>query len=182
MKILSTIDRVIFFVSVTAGATAAIAGGFGWTYTAVIAGCIAAAAPIVNRITATKQHEKLLADIGPRTLSAGQRKQLVQSLKQGPAFEVWIAHNRHEGEPANYHSQIFGAFEEAGFSPKWFGGMTNTTIGIEISGDSTPEKTRLMNAFAAADIPFLPITLTGREADHWKLAVWIGSNPGPHRR
>nr|WP_315525796.1 hypothetical protein [uncultured Achromobacter sp.] len=181
LNLLTTLDRMTFVASVAAGIIAAVAGATGWTATAVIAGCVAAVAPIANRLAAAKQHQKLLADIGPRTLLEHQRKRLVEFLQSGPSFDVWIAHNRREGEPASYHAQIFDAFKAAGFDPKWFGGMTNTTIGIEISGAPSDEKARLMGAFTAAGIPFLPIVFTDKEGERWKLAVWIGSNPGPQR-
>ncbi len=174
MKLLKLIDRTAFLVTVVAGAVAAVAGGFNWTRTAVVAGCIAVIAPIVNRVTNARQQKAM----GPRSLSTKQHQQLIESLRAVPTFELWVAHNRQEAEPSQYHKQLFDALTEAGLKTKWYGGMNNTTVGIEISGTPSPEKTHLMNAFTAAHIPFLPIEFTDAAGQHWGLTVWIGSNPG----
>lgn len=178
MKVLTAVDLVAFCITIAAGILAALAGGLGLTRTAVAAGCIAVVAPIVNRIATTSQQKALLRQLGPRSLSSGQRRQLVELLRVGPSFELWVAHNRHEAEPTQFQKQISDALSEAGLKTKYFGGMNNSTVGVEISGDTSPEKTRLMNAFAGARIPFLEIRFTDRQGQHWGLGVWIGSNPG----
>lgn len=179
MNLLKIIDRAAFSVTVCAGAVAAIAGGFNWTRIAVVAGCIAVIAPIVNRIATAGQQKALLDQLGPRSLSSGQRERLIRSLRLGAPFQLWVAHNRNEAEPSHFHKQFFDAFNEAGLSAQWFGGMTNTTVGIEISGPPSAEKTRLMEAFNVASIPFLAIEFTDPGGKNWCLAVWIGVNPGP---
>lgn len=179
MNLLKIIDRAAFSITVAAGAVAAMAGGFNWPRTAVVAGCIAVIAPIVNRMTTARQQTVLLDQLGPRSLSTKQRERLIGSLRTGAPFQLWVAHNRQEAEPSHFHKQIFDAFKEAGLNTQWFGGMTNTTVGIEISGDPSAEKTRLMDAFTAANIPFLPIEFTDSGGKNWGLAVWIGVNPGP---
>ncbi|WP_445145080.1 hypothetical protein [Dyella sp. Tek66A03] len=179
MNLLKIVDRTAFSVSVIAGITAAMASGLGWTKTAVAAGCITVIAPIINRIATARQQRVLLKQLGPRSLTSKQRLRLIESLRLGASFHLVVAHNRHEAEPSNFHKQIFDALSEAGLQTNWFGGMTNTTVGVEISGIPSAEKTRLMAAFVAAEIPFLPIEFTDAGADKRGIEVWIGVNPGP---
>ena len=179
MKWLVRLDVGAFVLSVAAGSTAAVAGWRHWSGLALFAGCVAVIAPIVNRVIAGRQQKALLELLGPRRLSAEQRRRLISSLKAGPTFSVWVAHNRREAEPSQLHNQIYQALAEAGLQAKWFGGMNNATVGIEISGPPSPDKTRLMDAFTAAAIPFLPIEFSDPSGEHWGLAIWIGSNPPP---
>lgn len=172
MKLLNFVDRTAFYVAVAAGTAGAVAGAYNWSKTAVAAGCVAAIAPILNRLTAARE-QKLR---GPRSLSSRQRLQLLKTL-QGSAFKVWVCHNRHEAEPAKFHSQLFEILKEAGLDAQWFGGMTNNTVGVEIAGVPSPDKSILMQAFHQAGIPFLEVQFTDDPTNHWGLSIWIGTNP-----
>lgn len=173
MKLLKFVDRGAFYVTVAAGALGAVAGARNWTNAAVAAGCVAAIAPILNRFAAAREQKMR----GPRSLSAKQHQQLLDVL-QGCAFKVWVCHNRHEGEPSKFHAQLFETLKQAGLDPQWFGGMTNSTVGIEIAGVPSPDKSLLMQAFWKAGIPFQEVEFTDDPANHWGLSIWIGTNPG----
>jgi hypothetical protein len=148
MSFAKFVDRFAFAISVLSGVVAAFAGGYGWTRTAVLAGFLAAVAPIVNRWTSGR-----LA-FAPRVLSDRQSAALKAELRMGPSFSIWLNHNRHEGEPAAFHAQLYEALKEAGLDVKWFGGLTNATTGIEIGGPDIPDKAQIMKAFTAAKIKF----------------------------
>lgn len=148
MSFAKFVDWFAFAISVLSGVVAAFAGGYGWTSTAVLAGSLAAIAPIVNRWTSGR-----LA-FAPRVLSGRQSAALKAELSKGPSFSIWLNHNRHEGEPAAFHAQLYEALKEAGLDVKWFGGLTNAITGIEISGPDIPDKARIMKAFKAAKIKF----------------------------
>lgn len=172
MKLLKFVDRIAFYITVAAGAFGAVAGARNWTNAAVTAGCVAAIAPILNRVTAAWDNKLR----GPRSLSNKQRLRLTQVL-QGCSFKVWVCHNRHEAEPSEFHSQLFEALKEAGLDAQWFGGMTNSTVGIEIGGVPSPDKAVLMQAFRTAGIPFLNVQFSDDPTNHWGLSIWIGTNP-----
>jgi hypothetical protein len=55
-------------------------------------------------------------------------------LSKGAAFKVWVAHNWQEAEPAAFHAQICNASKAGGLEIMCFGGMSNSTTGIELSG------------------------------------------------
>jgi hypothetical protein len=172
MRLLSFLDRTAFYVTVAAGTVGAVAGVYNWSNTAVAAGCVAAIAPILNRITATREQKMR----GPRVLSEKQREQLLIALRDC-AFKVWACHNRHEAEPSNFHAQIFETLKQAGLDAQWFGGMTNSTVGVEIGGQPSPDKTKLMQAFRKAGIPFQEVVFHDDHGNRWGLSVWIGTNP-----
>jgi hypothetical protein len=173
MKMIRFVDRAAFYVTVAAGTVGAIAGAYNWSRAAIAAGCIAGLAPIVNRITAAREQKMK----GPRSISPKQRERLIKRLRNSPLFKVWVCHNREESEPSQFHEQISDALKEAGLDVHWFGGMNNKTVGIEIAGSVSPEKTLLMAAFTAAGIPFLEVEFTDDQGKFWGLSVWIGSNP-----
>lgn len=179
MKSLRLIDVGAFTVSIIAGSVAAIAGGAGWTSTAVVSGCIAALSPIVNRVVTSRQHADLLSQLGPRKLSPRQRAILVERLRAGSSFKVWVAHNRLEAEPSQFHKQIADTLTAAGLDVEWFGGMNNSSVGIEIAGTPSPEKTRLLEAFSLAKIPFRVIEFSDPGGQYFGLSIWIGSKPSP---
>ena len=158
MSLAKFVDRFAFAISVTSGVVAAFAGGHGWTRTAVASGCLAAIAPIVNRWTGAR------LTFAPRALSNRQSAILKTALREGPRFSIWLNHNRMEGEPAAFHAQLHEALKDAGLDVKWFGGLNNSTTGIEISGPDIPEKARIMKAFKAAEIKFTNIIYTDAPA------------------
>jgi hypothetical protein len=89
------------------------------------------------------------------------------ALQNGPSFSIWLNHNREEGESAAFHAQLNEALKAAGLDVKWFGGLTNSISGIEISGPDIIEKRRLMKAFKAAKIKFTNVQYTDTPAsDH----------------
>lgn len=182
MKLWKVIDRVAFLATVFAGTLAAFAGGYGWAITAVVAGCIAAVGPIVNRIAAARLNRRLMSQLEARSLTPKQREHLVEALQGQPRMSIWVCHNRHEAEPSAFQRQVSEALEAAGHEAKYFGGMTNAQAGIEISGDPTPEKQLLMTALARAGIPFTNIVLTDDRSGHWGLAIWIGTKPSPEAK
>ena len=171
MKIVKFVDRTAFYVTVAAGTVGAVAGAYNWTGAAVAAGCVAAIAPILNRITAA--HEEKIR--GPRSLSEKQRQQLL-SVLQGCSFKVWVCHNMEEAEPAAFHAQLSETLQQAGLEPKFFGGMTNKSVGIGIAGDPSPDKSILMEAFRKASIPFQEIYVSDDPQNFWGLSIWIGTN------
>jgi hypothetical protein len=171
MKLVKFVDGTAFYVTVAAGTVGALAGAYNWTNAAVAAGCVAAIAPILNRITATREEKTR----GPRSVSEKQRKLLVETLL-GCSFKVWVCHNRHEAEPSEFHAQLFQVLKEAGLDPQWYGGMNNKTVGVEIGGEPSTEKSMLMHAFRKASIPFVEVEFTD-DPGHWGLSIWIGSNP-----
>lgn len=154
MSFAKFVDWFAFAISVLSGVVAAFAGGYGWTRTAVLAGCLAAVAPIVNRWTGGR-----LA-FAPRVLSSRQIAALKAELRKGPGFSIWLNHNRHEGEPSAFHAQLYEALKEAGLDVKWFGGLTNAITGIEIAGPDISDKARIIKAFKAANIKFTNVVYT----------------------
>lgn len=171
MSAIQRLDRVAFAITVVSALVAAAAGGYGWTTTAIISGCIAAIAPIVNRIASNRA----LAPLQARTLTQKQCAKLAEKLREGPSFKVFVAHNRHEAEPAAYHAQFCEALKTGGLQITWFGGMTNTTVGIELSGPETQDKQRLMSALDAANVKYLPVVFTDDpECKRNGIALWIG--------
>lgn len=148
MSAVKLIDKIAFIVSVSSGTVAAVAGGYSWTRTAVAAGCIAAVTPIISRWTS----QRLV--FAPRMLSAKQAAALQTELRKGPSFSLWLNHNCQEGEPAAFHAQLYDAMKAAGLDVKWFGGLTNSITGIEVSGPDIPEKDRVMSALKLAKIKF----------------------------
>lgn len=166
-------DNIAFCASVLGGVIGAIATILNEPLVAGIACTVAAIAPIVNRVVSGKT----LSKFGPRSLSKKQREILIEKLRSGPPFTLWVAFNRHEAEPSEYRRQIEEALTEAGLTTQYFGGMTNSTKGIEISGQPSPEKTLLMAAFSAAKIPFLDVIF--KDAQDPKngfgiVGIWIG--------
>lgn len=158
MSLAKFVDRFAFGISVTSGVVAALSGGNGWTRTAVASGCLAATAPIVNRWTSAQ------LTFAPRTLSNRQSAVLKTELRRGPSFSIWLNHNLEEGEPAALHAQLNEVLKDAGLDVKWYGGLTNATTGIEISGPDIPEKARIMKAFKAAKIKFTNVFYTDAPA------------------
>ncbi|WP_144410313.1 hypothetical protein [Chromobacterium vaccinii] len=166
MDKIQLLDRVAFATAVISASISALAGGYGWTKTAVISGCIAAIAPIANRIISNR----VLAPLQARVLTPKQSQKITTKLLEGGPFKVFVAHNRHEAEPAMYHAQFCEALKAGGVEITWFGGMSNTTIGIELSGPETPDMRRLMDALDAAGIKYQLIVFT----DAPGLALWDG--------
>ena len=197
-------ERAAFFASVTAGAVAAVAGGLGWPATAIVAGCLAALLPVVGRIAANKlarvaaaeansliegadsraadafnRLEELRRNLAPRRLSIEQARTIANAVAAGPSFRVQVAHNRHEAEPAAFHAQMVDALKAGGLEVVWFGGMTNATAGIEVSGSNGAEKLLLMSALHAAQVAFTPVHFTDDPEGKRGVELWIGSHPGP---
>jgi hypothetical protein len=171
MSAIQFIDRFAFTTTVVSASVAAAAGGFGWTQTAVISGCIAAIAPILNRIATNRA----LAPLQVRVLTPKQCAKIAAKLREGTPFKVWVAHNRHEAEPAAYHAQFCEALKAGGLDITGFGGMTNTTIGIEVSGPETPDKRRLMSALDAAGCKYQPVVFADDpQSERHGIALWIG--------
>jgi hypothetical protein len=148
MSTLRLIDNVAFAITVLSASVSAVAGGSGWTVTAVVSGCIAAVVPILNRWSTGR------LSTAPRALTAKQIAVLQAELRKGPTFSLWLNHNREEGEPSAFHAQMLDVFKGAGLDVKWFGGLTNVISGIEISGPDSAEKNVVMNALKAAKIKF----------------------------
>lgn len=170
-------DQLAFYACVLGGTTGAIATILNEPLVAGVGCAVAAVAPIVNRIVSGR----ILLQLGPRSLTKTQRKILIEKLRTGLSFKLWVAVNRHEAEPSEYHRQIYEALTEASLQTQYFGGMTNSTRGVEISGQPSPEKTLLMAAFSAARIPFVDIVFTdAQDPDQGfgGVGVWIGVNPG----
>jgi hypothetical protein len=171
MTAIQIFDRAAFATTVVSASVSAAAGGYGYTKMAVISGCLAALAPIVNRIASNRA----LAPLQARALTLKQRQKIAEKLHEGPPFKVWVAHNREEAEPAAYHAQFCEALKEGGMDITWFGGMTNTTIGIELSGPETPDKQRLMSALGAAGVKYQPVVFTDDpQSERHGIALWIG--------
>lgn len=171
MTALQIFDRVAFATTVVSASVSAAAGAYGYSKAAVIGGCVAAIAPIVNRIASNRA----LAPLQARALTPKQCQKIADELREGPPFKVWVAHNRHEAEPAAYHAQFCEALKAGGLDITWFGGMTNTTIGIELSGPETPDKQRLMRALGAADVKYQPVVFTDDpKSERHGVALWIG--------
>lgn len=120
MSAIRFFDRVAFATTVVSASVSAAAGGYGWTELAVISGCIAALAPIVNRIASNRA----LAPLQARALTTKQIKKIAEKLREGSPFKVWVAHNRLEAEPSAYHAQFCEALKAGGLDITWFGGMT----------------------------------------------------------
>lgn len=171
MSTIQFLDRVAFATTVVSASVSAAAGGYGWTKTAVICGCIAAIAPIVNRIASNRA----LVPLSARTLTLGQHKKIAAKLSEGASFKVWVAHNRFEAEPAAYHAKLCAALKDGGLDITWFGGMTNTTIGLELSGPETADKQRLMSALDAAGVRYQPVFFTDDpNSERHGVALWVG--------
>ncbi|MDN7905230.1 hypothetical protein QZM18_14040 [Burkholderia diffusa] len=168
MSSVKFLDKLAFIVSVSSGTVAAVAGGYSWTRTAIAAGCIAAVTPIINRWTSGK-----LA-FAPRMLSTRQAAALQTELRKGPSFSLWLNHNRHEDEPAAFHAQLYDALTAAGLDVKWFGGLTNSTTGIEVGGPDIPEKVRIMNALKSAKIKFTNVQYTDAPASEHSPLNTVG--------
>ncbi|UJM87388.1 hypothetical protein [Rhodanobacter denitrificans] len=171
MSAIQFLDRVAFVTTVLSASVSAAAGGYGWTKTAVVSGCIAAMAPIVSRIANNRE----LTPLRPRALTPKQSLKIAEKLREGPPFRVWVAHNRHEAEPAAYHAQVCEALKAGGLDITWFGGMTNTTMGVELSGPETSDKRRLMSALDAAGVNYQPVVFTDDpQSERHGVALWIG--------
>ncbi|MDE1006524.1 MAG: hypothetical protein OSB38_12745 [Paraburkholderia fungorum] len=168
MSTVKFLDKLAFIVSVSSGAVAAVAGGYSWTRTAVAAGCIAAVTPIINRWTSGR-----LA-FAPRMLSTRQVAALQTELRKGPSFSLWLNHNRQEGEPAAFHAQLYDVMKAAGLDVKWFGGLTNSITGIEVSGPDISEKVRIMNALKSAKIKFTNVQYTDAPASEHSPLNTVG--------
>lgn len=197
------VDRSSFGVTVAAGLVAAFAGGYGWTDTAIISGIVAASAPIVGRIAtnrlaaaedlrtseaiasaneraeaAVSALQETRTRLAPRQLSAEQSATIASTLNSHEPFKVTIAHNRHEAEPGAFHAQMIEAFKAGGIEVSWFGGMTNSTVGIEVSGPDSPQKAAVMGALSAAGIDFLPVECSDDPEGRRGVEIWIGVHPG----
>ncbi len=197
------IERGSFAVAVISGIVGAVAGGSGWPITAIVAGCLAAAAPIAGRFASQSITRKTQADadirialanaradeanreldetqnrLASRSLTNEQIEAMRLSLSSVDRFSLTVAHNRREAEPETIFQQIYGLFKEMGFDTGYYGGMTNTTRGIEVSGPDGPEKQAVMNAFNAGGVDFLPIYFSDDEAGARGIEVWVGVHPG----
>lgn len=171
MNAIHLLDRIAFGITVVSALVSAAAGAYGWTNVAVISACIAAVAPIVNRIASNRT----MAPLQARSLTQRQRDKIVEVLRQGTPFKVWIAHNRHEAEPAAYHAQFCEALKEGGLDITWFGGMSNSTLGVEVSGPETPDKQQLMKALDAAGVKYQPVVFSDDpQCKQHGVAIWIG--------
>lgn len=171
MSAIQVLDRVAFATTVVSASVSAAASSYGYTKTAVISGCIAAIAPIVNRIASNRA----LAPFQARVLTPKQCLKIAEKLREGPPFKLWLAHNRQEAEPAAYHAQFCEALKAGGLDITWFGGMTNTTIGVELSGPETPDKRRLMSALNAAGVKHQPVVFSDDpQSERHGIALWIG--------
>lgn len=171
MGAIQVFDRVAFAATVVSASVSAAAGGYGYTKTAIISGCIAAIAPIVSRIASNRA----MAPLQARTITPKQTQKIAEKLREGPPFKVWVAHNREEAEPAAYHAQFCEALTAGGLEITWFGGMTNTTIGVELSGPETPDKSRLMSALNAAGVKYQPVIFADDpQSERHGIALWIG--------
>ena len=115
-----------------------------------------------------------MAAVQQRVLTAKQQTKIADELKAGPAFKVWVCHNRQEAEPAAFHAQMCEALSQGGLDVQWFGGMTNSTLGVEVAGPDGHEKARLIKAFTSARIKFLNVVLSDDTQNHWSVSVWIG--------
>lgn len=189
MKRLRTMDTVAFWISVAAGLAAAIAGALGLVVMSVISGCVAAGTPVLTRAINRREQQQLtdrlasqaniLAQLADRTLTHSQAAKLIAVLQEGDPFDVWICFNRHEVEPSRFREELVNAFQAAGFNPKYFGGMTNSTVGVEVAGDETEEKRRLMRALTAAGIPHLGVHFADDVEGRWSPSIWVGIKPSP---
>ncbi len=53
--------------------------------------------------------------------------------------------------------------------------MTNTTMGVELSGPETSDKRRLMSALDAAGVNYQPVVFTDDpQSERHGVALWIG--------
>lgn len=171
MSAIKIIDRLAFSATIVSGAVAAISGGFGWAKTAIVSGCLAALFPILNRIASNRA----FAPFEPRTLTLSQRNKISKILRQGPTFDVWVAHNRQEAEPSAYHAKLCEALKDGGINVNWFGGMSNNSVGLELSGPENSDKARLCAALDAARVKYQPIILADdTENKRFGIALWVG--------
>ncbi|MEO8298810.1 MAG: hypothetical protein ABI574_13485 [Burkholderiales bacterium] len=99
---------------------------------------------------------------------------IADALKAGTPFKVWVAHNRREAEPAAFHKQMCDALKQGGLDVQWFGGMTNSTVGVEVAGPDGSDKVRLMKALQAGRVKFLNVEFTDDTQNHWGVSIWIG--------
>ena len=197
------VERWSFVLSVISGIVAAVAGGSGWAVTSIVAGCLAAAAPIAGRyasgalakaaeaaanakIAAAEQQatvasaelNALQLKLLPRKLTEEQINSIVADLKTIAPFRIGVAHNRHEAEPKIIHEQLCSALKAGGMEISWFGGMTNTTVGIEISGPPNQDKHNIMAIFAKAGVKFLDVTFSDDPEGKRGVEIWVGVHPG----
>lgn len=197
------IERWSFVLSVISGIIAAVAGGNGWAVTSVVAGCLAAISPIAGRyaghklaiaaeaaadakIVAAEQraaeardeldalHQKLM----PRRLTAEQMSEIASGLKAIQPFKVTVSHNRHEAEQKEIHGQLCDALRDGGLDVTWFGGMTNSTSGIEISAPDNADKKLLMAILQKAGLSFLNVNFTDDPEGKRGVEIWVGTHPG----
>lgn len=189
MMRLRTVDNIVFWISVSAGLAAAIAGALGWVMMAVITGCLAAGAPVVTRAINSREQQQLtdrlaaqagiLAQLADRTLTQSQAANLISVLQEGNPFDVFICVNRHEVEPSRFREELAEAFQVAGFNPQYSGAMTNSTVGVEVAGDDSEEKRRLLRALTAAGIPHVNIHFPDDPEGKWSPSIWVGLKPPP---
>lgn len=197
------VERVSFVVAVVSGIVGAVAGGSGWPITAVVAGCLAAAAPIAGRYASQRLARKaeLEADaeiavayakadaalaelqatrdkLRPRQISQDQAEAFIRVLAGAEPFELVVACNRHEAEPSALHHQVTALFQHCGHKVGYYGGMTNSTVGIEVNGDTSPQKTLVMAALTAAGLSFVEYPRYKDEGMFGGICVWIGVHPG----
>ena len=170
------IDKLAFIGTVVSAAGSAVASGNGWTRTAVATGCIAALIPIINRWTSSH------LIFAPRVLSTRQATALKAAFRNGPSFSLWLNHNREEGESAAFHAQLTAALQGAGLVVNYYGGLTNATTGIEISGPDVPEKRQLITAFKAARIKFTNVYYADAPASEHSPLNTVGISVSIGRR
>ncbi|WP_152615203.1 hypothetical protein [Janthinobacterium lividum] len=170
-------DQLAFYVCVLGGTTGAIATILDKPLVAGVGCAVAAVAPIVNRIVSGR----IQLQLGPRSLTKRQRKILIEKLRTGLPFKLWVAVNRDEAEPSEYHRQIDEALTEASLQTQYYGAMAKSAKGVAISGQPSPEKALLMAAFSAAKIPFVDVVFRDAqnpEQGFGGVGVWIGVHPG----
>lgn len=197
------IERWSFVLSVISGIVAAIAGGSGWAISSVVAGCLAAAAPIAGRYAshalaaaaetaankkissaeqratdATIQLEVMRNRLAPRRLTDAQIKSLLYDMSNIPTINIGVNFNRHEAEPQTLHSQIYDTLKQSGHNARWFGGMNNNTSGIEVTGIHNEEKVYVMASLSRAGIPFRNVIHTDDPEGKRGVEIWVGAHPG----
>ena len=171
LNTLKILDGLAFLVTVVSALVSVLAGAMECPKTAIVFACIAAIAPIINRVA----NNQLLAPLQARKLTQKQNQIIINKLLEGSSFKVWVAHNRHEAEPAAYHKQFCEALEAGGLEITWFGGMTNTTVGIELSGPESAEKQRLISALDAAGVKYQNVYFSDDpQCLQHGIALWIG--------
>lgn len=196
------LERTSFAISVSSALVAAVAGGVGAIEVAIGAGCVAAVSPIISRILANRSFSAdrtrletqifesdeiartAQADLAAlknrlqaRRLSPHQKSTIAQTLSSGIIFPIRVNHNRHEAEPAAFSDDLRDALTMATFAPGWFGGMTNSTVGIEVSGTQSEEKSRLLLALSNAEIDHLNVTFSDDPEGRRGIEIWVGVHP-----